>query len=35
MRWCSPRVTEVRRDDARMTRGDDDDAGVAGIEERR
>jgi hypothetical protein len=36
MRWCSPRVTEVRRDDARMTRDDDDDdAGVAGIEERR
>jgi hypothetical protein len=34
MRWCSPRVTEVRRDDARMTR-DDDDAGVAGIEEQR
>jgi hypothetical protein len=39
MRLCSPRVTEVRRDDARMapmTRNDDDDdAGVAGIEERR
>ena len=30
-RWCSPRVTEARRDDAPMTRASDDDAGIAGI----
>ena len=29
MRWCSPRVTEVRRDDVRMTQADEFHVGYA------